>query len=228
MDELERRFEKIKDRYDDVTLRIRRALSWASRGRDALASDDQDAACIFYWIAFNAMYARRMDSNSESQERQQFQDFLVHVRTLDKTRTITRALAECWGRAKRDLIDNEFVSWGYWAGEPGWTEDGRLEEEFKRECSDATQAAVRGDHGAALRTLFERLYVLRNQLHHGGSTQAGRQNRRQVEAGAVVMAQIIPKFIDVIIANPDPIEQWGKPYYPLVRNPYPSTMPPSM
>ena len=58
-----------------------------------------------------------------------------------------------------------------------------------------------------MRALFDRLYVLRNQLHHGGSTQSGQsyksRNRRQVEAGAAVMAQIVPKLIGVIIDNPD-------------------------
>ena len=63
--------------------------------------------------------------------------------------------------------------------------------------------------------LFDRLYVLRNQLQHGGSTQAGSSlNRRQVEAGAAVMARLIPTFIGVIIDNPD--ADWGRPYFPPV------------
>ena len=224
LEELEKQFDKIKGRYDDSTLRLRRALSWARKAKEQ--KDDQDAACVFYWIAFNSMYARRIDNSTESQDRQQFQDFLVRVRTLDKERSIARALGGCWAKAKRDLIDNQYVSWGYWADEPGWPADGRLREKFEQECSDATQAAVRGDHGAALLPLFERLYVLRNQLHHGGSTQAGSLNRRQVEAGAAVMAQIIPKLIGVIIDNPD--AGWGSPYYPPVYDAYAIDMPPSM
>ena len=214
LDDLRERFDKIRGRRDDVTLRIHRALSWAERGLEAKASDDPDAACIFFWIAFNAMYARRIDVYLENQERQQFQDFLERIRTLDKSRAIARALGECWGKAKRDLIDNEYVSRGYWEGAPGWPENGRLREEFEQERSDAAQVAVRGDHGAALRPLFERLYVLRNQLHHGGSTAAGNKNRQQVEAGSEVMATLIPKLIGVMTDNPD--EDWGKPYYPPV------------
>ena len=180
----------------------------------ANASNDPDAACVFLWVAFNAMYARRTDNPSEQQERQQFQDFLGRVRALDKERAIAHALRGRWAKAKRDLIDNQYVSWGYWAGEPGWPSDGRLREEFERERRDARQAAVHGDHGAALRPLFDRLYVLRNQLHHGGSTAAGGKNRQQVEAGAVVMAEIVPTLIGVIIDNPD--EDWGKPYFPVM------------
>ena len=217
LEELQKRFDEIKDRRDDVTLRIHRALSWAKRGLEAEASEDPDAACIFYWIAFNAMYARRMDNNSDSHEWRQFQQFLERVRTLDKERTIARALRGCWARAKRDLIDNKYVYWGYWAGEPGWPADGVLRKKFEGECKDATQSAVHGDHSAALQPLFERLYVLRNQLHHGGSTAAGGKNRQQVEAGAVVMKALIPTFIDVIITNAD--LNWGKPYFPVMPAP---------
>ena len=58
LDELRQRYNEIRDRHDDVTLRIHRALSWAEKGLSAKESDDPDAACIFFWIAFNAMYAR--------------------------------------------------------------------------------------------------------------------------------------------------------------------------
>ena len=64
LEELRGRFDAIRDRRDDVTLRIHRALSWAEKGIEA--SGDQDAACIFYWIAFNSMYARKADEYSEN------------------------------------------------------------------------------------------------------------------------------------------------------------------
>ena len=216
-DDLWERFNNMSSQEGDTPLRIYRALKWAERGHAAKEAGDPDSACIFLWIAFNAMYARRTDSYVENQERQQFQDFLDRVRILDKVRTIAQSLGRCWAIAKRDLIDNQFVSRGYWAGEPGWTEGGRLRQEFDRECSDAAQAAVRGDHGATLRPLFERLYVLRNQLQHGAATPGSSVNRQQVDAGAEVMAQLIPKLIAVIIDNPD--EDWGKVYFPVMPNP---------
>ncbi len=58
--------------YDDLNLRLRRSLSWLRRAEeeykasakapDADAADrkpDFDAAFIFYWIAFNAVYELR-------------------------------------------------------------------------------------------------------------------------------------------------------------------------
>ena len=217
LEDLWGRYDNLNNHDGDTPLRIYRALRWADRGLEASEANDPDAACIFYWIAFNALYARRLDDNSEHLERQQFHGFLDRVRALDRERSISSALGKCWAKAKRDLIDNQYVSWGYWAGEPGWSDKDRLREDFERECSDASQAAVRGDHGAALRPLFERIYVLRNQLQHGAATPGGRVNRQQVDAGAEVMSRLIPKLIAVIIDNPD--EDWGKVYFPVMPNP---------
>ena len=98
LEELRERFEKIRKWDDDTSLRIHRALSWAEKGIEA--SEDQDAACIFYWIAFNSMYARRTDEYSERQEQRDFQQFLDQVAMLDSKRTVTNTLKECWDAAQ--------------------------------------------------------------------------------------------------------------------------------
>ena len=214
LDELRQRYNKIRDRHDDVTLRIHRALSWAEKGLSAKESDDPDAACIFFWIAFNSMYARRTDNYSENQEQRDFLQFLQQVGNLDRKREVTGAVRDCWDDAKGGLIDNRYVFKGFWTQGPGGSGGNRWKEDFDKEIHQVDSAARHDDYLPALRALFDRLYVLRNQLHHGGSTQSGSLNRRQVEAGAAVMAQIIPKIIGVIIDNPD--AGWGSPYYPPV------------
>jgi hypothetical protein len=55
--------------------------------------------------------------------------------------------------------------------------------------------------------LFKRLYVLRNQIIHGGSTWKGKINRDQVNDGARLMQHIVPLFIDIMMKNPS--EDWG-------------------
>ena len=45
--------------------------------------------------------------------------------------------------------------------------------------------------------LFDRLYVLRNQLVHGGATWNSSVNRGQVKAGAEILAFLVPVFVDV-------------------------------
>ena len=224
LEELRGRFNAIRDRRDDVTLRIHRALSWAEKGLEA--SEDQDAACIFYWIAFNAMYARKTEEYSERQEQNDFQQFLRRVGNLDSKREVTGVLRDCWEDAKHGLIDNRYVYKGFWtvggagAGDPRWKKG--FDEEIKQ-----VEAGVRNDdYLPGLRVLFDRLYVLRNQLQHGAATPGSSVNRQQVEAGAAVMARLIPTFIGVIIDNPN--ADWGRPYFPPVFDAYAIDMPPSM
>ena len=67
-----------------------------------------------------------------------------------------------------------------------------------------------------LKTLFDRLYVLRNQLVHGGATWNGTVNRSQVTEGAAVLANLVSVFIDIMMDNAD--HDWGKPFYPVIEN----------
>ena len=77
------------------------------------------------------------------------------------------------------------------------------------------QSAIKTfDTARLLRVVFDRLYVLRNQLVHGGATWNGKVNRQQVRDGAAVLAWMLPIFIDIMMDNPG--HAWGKPYYPVV------------
>ena len=127
----------------------------------------------------------------------------------------------------RSLIANRYVFQPYWKhhnlvpGHEDW------EGLFQRSQEIANNALERGDTLAILRILFDRLYVLRNQLLHGGSTWNGSLNRNQVQAGALIMAFLVPLFIDLMLEHP--YSDWGSPYYPPVaadveKNPKPGTM----
>jgi hypothetical protein len=63
--------------------------------------------------------------------------------------------------------------------------------------------------------VFDRLYVLRNQLVHGGSTWNSSVNRDQVRDGAAVLGTLLPIFIDIMMDNP--YRDWGRPFYPVVE-----------
>jgi hypothetical protein len=63
-----------------------------------------------------------------------------------------------------------------------------------------------------LREVFDRLYMLRCQIIHGGSTWGGKVNRDQVKDGAAILGTFIPIMVD-------PEEDWGRPFYPVVGTP---------
>ena len=63
-----------------------------------------------------------------------------------------------------------------------------------------------------LSTIFSRLFVLRNQIFHGGSTYNGQLNRQQVEDGGALLSYLIPIILTVMMENPN--EDWGDIAYP--------------
>ena len=63
--------------------------------------------------------------------------------------------------------------------------------------------------------IFDRLYVVRNQIIHGGATWGTGRNREQVRDGARIMALLVPVFVELIESNPKDIN-WDPPGYSLV------------
>ena len=77
------------------------------------------------------------------------------------------------------------------------------------------RALARHDTHTILSMLFDRIYVLRNQLVHGGATWNSSVNRDQVRDGARILGFLVPIFVDLMMDNPD--VNWGLPYYPVIE-----------
>ena len=212
-DELNAEWERVQDTLpDDLALRMRRALSWLARAENE--TDDDDAAFIFYWIAFNAAYAKDRSNDLEMREWHRFGDFIDALFALDSDHTIHKAIRDRFSESVRALLENKFVDrqfWDYVSGR-GYRD---WEQRFTRERQKIRRALGHGDTRSVLKTLFDRLYVLRNQLLHGGATWQGSVNRAQVRDGARIMAFLVPLFVSLMMAHPD--EDWGPPDYPVVR-----------
>ena len=71
-----------------------------------------------------------------------------------------------------------------------------------------------GSVDVVLGIVFDRLYVLRNQLVHGGATWNSRANRSQVKDGANIMSAVVPVFVELMLDQPD--VDFGEILYPVV------------
>ncbi len=196
----------------DLSLRMRRSMSWLKRAEQERDSDD-DAAFIFYWIAFNAAYARDRPRDPESSERQLFAGYFDTLLSLDSDNTIYDAIWHRFSDSIRVLLNNKFVFQAFWNHHAGL---GYHNWEYTFENSRrAVHSALAGrDTEFVLSTLFDRLYVLRIQLFHGGATWRSSVNRSQVRDGARILAFLVPLFIGLMMANPQ--IDWGPPDYPVV------------
>ena len=195
---------------DEFNLRMRRSLSWLGRAECEMNRDDPDAAFIFYWIAFNAAYVE--GTRESSTERYIFGEYFDKIIELDIRKDIYNLIWEEFSGPIRVLLNNRFVFQPFWHHYNGIPEYEDWESRFERSRSFVRRALAEEDTKAILSTLFDRLYVLRNQLLHGGATWKGSLNRDQVRDGTRIIASLVPHFIDLMMDDPD--NDWGRPYYP--------------
>lgn len=207
-----------------LSLRVHRALSWLIRAHRE--DSDLDTRFILLWIGFNAAYAgdleRAIHDDAATQrlglasERDRFLLFFRTLVKLDADKRIYDMLWTRFGQEIRVLLDNRYVFapfWRFHAGEPGGA---GWEISFEAAKRAAHSALAAGDTPVVLSILFDRLYVLRNQLLHGGATWNSAANRAQVRDGAAILACLLPLFIDLMMDHPD--EDWVMPMYPVIED----------
>ena len=226
--ELMEKHEELGDDFPkDLSLRMRRAISWLGRAKKETNDPDAadpDAAFIFYWIAFNAAYAADIGADFQSyerddrKERNRFQDYFQRIISLDEDGLIYDTIDSRFHQSIRQLLNNQFVFQPFWNFHNRVSSYENWEQRFAREKREIGRALERDDGAVTiLNTLFDRLYTLRNQLVHGGATWNSDVNRHQVRDGAEIMAFLVPVFIDLMLEHPE--IDWGPPYYPRLPAP---------
>jgi hypothetical protein len=197
---------------EPLGLRVHRALSWYDRADRA--GDDDDGAFIFFWIAFNSAYAHELSDDAESRERKLFDAYFERLTDLDSDGRIVDVLWRRFPQEIRVLLENRYVYQPFWKHSNGVPDHEDWERWFEQSTRAASRALAAQDTKKALSILFDRLYVLRNQLIHGGATWNSSINRDQVRDGRRILASLFPVFIDIMMDNPE--TDWGAPYYPVV------------
>ena len=198
---------------ETMGLRSHRAISWI--GRAEASENDDDARFIFLWIAFNAAYADEQEFQAVvTGERAAFVDYFGRLVSLDEKQRIYKALWKQFSGPVRMLMENRYVFNPFWQHHNGIEGFEDWEDRFKASARSFAQSFQAGDCTRILSFVFDRLYVLRNQLVHGGSTWNSGINRAQVRDGAEILGFLMPVFIDIMMDNP--ADNWGKPFYPVV------------
>lgn len=197
---------------DPLGLRIHRAISWLGRSEQETADDA--VRFILLWIGFNAAYARDLAPPADSQ-RAIHATYFADLIQLDRRHRIYNAVWERFSQEIRILLQNKFVFEPFWKHQNGITGYEDWEARLTAGRRRIATAMSQRDTESILSILFDRLYVLRNQLVHGGATWNGGANRDQVRDGAAVLNCLLPVFIDIMMDNP--ARDWGKPYYPVIE-----------
>ena len=203
--DLKQKHRALRASYEvSFSIRIHRSLSWLNRSEKE--TEDVDAKFIFLWISLNSAYSIHMDALKNQGDEELRSDFF---QTLLKNgqNEIHEIIYERFSHEVRSILSNEFILTSFWEGKDDW--EMKLKNE-KREVQDALRD--RNETIYILTILFKRLYVLRNQIFHGGSTWQGKLNRQQVKDGANLLSYFLPAILSIMMENSN--DNWGVLAYP--------------
>lgn len=198
------------DQPESLRIRIHRALSWLARAEQE--TDDHDARYIFLWITFNAVYASEF--GYEQKEREQVRQFIGQLLKLDTEQQLHRALFDQFSGPIRTLIDNRFVFEPFWRAMREHDASNAWETSFSAAKKRALDAVINNDTATLLSIVLDRLYVLRNQLIHGGATWGGATNRAQVRDGVAILGVVVPVVVGLMMRGGG--EGFGEVAFPVV------------
>ena len=208
---LKDRHRAVRDGQPEATaVRIHRAISWLARAERE--TDDADARFIFLWIALNAAYASEL--GFERTERDQTRTFLAQVLAGDTQRQLHAVVFRQFSGPIRTLVENRFVFEPFWRAMREHDGSGRWDASFDASRKLALHALMEKRTGVVLSIVLDRLYVLRNQLVHGGATWNSAANRQQVRDGAAILMALLPVVIEILIDAGD--VDFGAVAYPFL------------
>lgn len=198
----------------DFGLRVHRTISWL--GRAEHEPDDPAMAFLCLWIAFNAAYADERDvlGNREQGERGAFAWFFGKLVGLDGENRIYACVWDRFPGPIRVFLNNRHVFGPFWSYQNGIRGYEDWEDRFEAARRAFARALTRQDTTVILSMLFDRLYVLRNQLVHGGATWGSSVNRDQLRDGAEILGSLVPIMTEIMMDHPQ--EDWGRPFYPVI------------
>ena len=203
---------RLRDGFSDsLGLRVHRAISWLLRAEQEEA--DPDAAFVFLWIAFNSAYSQDIGIAYHVSEKGRFKSFLSTLLAFDDSDRIYDIVWRRFPHEIRLILENPYVFGPFWNHQNGLEGHEDWEERLASSVKKAKLALAEKDTERVLNELFDRLYVLRNQMIHGGATWAGQVNRAQVNDGVGILSALIPVFVDLMMDHPD--HPWREPIYPV-------------
>ena len=135
-------------------------------------------------------------------------------RFADHTGLLHQIVWEQFSSSIRLLLHNQYVFQPFWDDQSGKILEDDCKKAFERSKASANRALGRMDTIRVVAEIFDRLYTLRNQINHGGSTWNSRVNRGQMKDGANILGHLVPTVIHLMMENHNQL--WGDAHYPVV------------
>ena len=209
---LKRKLKQHKDTPETLAVRLHRAISWLKCAEENTANHDLQFLSL--WISYNACYAIDEKLEDDFTERKQFNEFISKLVSHDHEKRFYNLLWQKFSGPVRMIIENQFIYKPFWDAQRG--EKVNWKKLFEKSIEDANRFLSKNEVAKLIEVVFDRLYMLRNQLMHGGATYKSKVNRTQVRDACNILKLFISIIIDIMMENRN--EDWGEIYYPVVEN----------
>jgi len=197
---------------EHLGLRVHRSLSWLNRAE--ICENDNDAKVIFLWIAFNAAYSNEIKPDYRPNEHRLIYLFLKRLCQLDNKNRLENIVWIEFTKSIRALLANQYIFQPFWDYRNGKISEENWKSRFKKAKISANSALGDRNTPLVLDIVLSRIYTLRNQLIHGGSTWNSKTNREQMKDCAKFMECVVPVIIEIMMDHSS--ELWGQACYPVV------------
>jgi hypothetical protein len=194
-----------REANEGFCIRVWRALSWLERA-ETLDPTDIEGRFISAWVSFNALYGQLDPDHRAWGDREAWSTFLAHVWRIDAEMVIHKLMQKRQMRVLR-IVDDKFLHHRF------WHEGDAAKKLMDQERRDAMKWFGSPKMDRVLRLLFDRLYVMRNQLLHGASTKGSKLNRRPLREAGNLLIELMAAILEVMIAH-GVAEDWGELCYP--------------
>ncbi len=191
-----------------VSLRVHRAVTWIRRAEQAR---DDDGKFLFLWIAFDAICAEDRADGGQVQAWEIRREFFRKIARCQHADDVSEAVWERFFDAIAALMESKYVFGPFWKHSNGVSGYANWKQRLRRDSERFRKTLMGRQTQTVLLLLFDRLYVLRNQLLHGGATCGSSLNRDSVEPGTKILGTLVPIFVHLMLDHPK--RDWGRPHY---------------
>ena len=207
---LKHKLKQHKDTPETLAVRLHRAISWLKCAEEN--TTNHDLQFLSLWISYNACYAIDEKMEDDFTERKQFNEFISKLVSHDHENRFYNLLWQKFSGPVRLIIDNQFIYKPFWDAQRG--EKVNWKKLFEKSIEDANRFLAKNEVTKLIEVVLDRLYMLRNQIMHGGATYKSKVNRAQVRDSCNILKLFIPIIIDIMMEHWE--EDWGEIYYPVV------------
>ena len=131
---------------DDLNLRLRRALSWLERAEKEYGiEEDLDAAFIFSWMAFNAVYEQFGTSSvyRDKKEDEKRREYVGRIVAIQNSKSEINSIV--WSVLRDEIqkmLENRFVYAPYWSHRNNPAKARNWKQRFNRDRKRAAAGAL--------------------------------------------------------------------------------------